>query len=384
MASRLRAPAGSKFGRPVPVSSGLKPLGSAGLVRPGGRSAGLQQTPTGSGSGGGSHEPIQARTSSQKKLVGQVRQPVLAGGAGRAAPPERSTNQHPVLKSVEQATPLSAPLEVGDRVLVNGEKPGVVAFLGPTQFASGTWAGIILDVFDGKNNGLVKGVQYFECEPNRGLFARPEKLRLVSKASEAGAVSKPHVNSTEQRPPRTAGTASSFNVGDQVLVDGTKPGVIAFFGETEFARGLWVGVVLDVPEGKNNGCVAGVQYFECKPNHGLFTRPQKLTLLEKAGAGEKQPPIKQESTLRAPSQTGSQQSTTPIDPAQLKALREKLKIGDRVLVGGVKEGILRFLGPTEFAKGIWAGVELEEALGKNDGAVSGKRWVERGTRSHVK
>lgn len=367
MASRLRTPAGSKLGRPVPVSSGLKPLGSVGLARPGGRSAGLQQTPTGSGSGGGSYEPIQVRTSAQKKPVGQVRQPALAGGAGRA-------NQHLVAKPVEQATP-SAPLEVGDRVLVNGEKPGVVAFLGPTQFASGTWAGIILDTFDGKNNGLVKGVQYFECEPNRGLFARPEKLKLVSKASEAA--SKPHVNSTDQRPPRKV--EGSFNVGDQVLVDGTKPGVIAFFGPTEFARGTWAGVVLDVPEGKNNGCVAGVQYFECKPNHGLFTRSQKLTLLEKAGAGGRQeqvqPPAKQETTLRAPSQSSSQQST-PIDPAQLKALREKLKIGDRVLVGGVKEGILRFLGTTEFAKGIWAGVELEEALGKNDGAVSGKRWVE--------
>ena len=57
----------------------------------------------------------------------------------------------------------------------------------------------------------------------------------------------------------------------------------------------------------------------------------------------------------------------------LKTLHEKLKIGDQVLVGGVKEGVLRFLGTTEFAKGIWVGVELPEPMGKNDGAISGKR-----------
>jgi len=107
-------------------------------------------------------------------------------------------------------------------------------------------------------------------------------------------------------------------------VDGSKPGVIAFFGTTEFARGVWAGVMLDVPEGKNNGRVAGVQYFECEPLHGLFTRPQKLTPVAKDHV---QSSARQETTMRAPSQPRSDQST-PIDPAQ--ALRDKLKIRDRV------------------------------------------------------
>ena len=49
--------------------------------------------------------------------------------------------------------------------------------------------------------------------------------------------------------------------------------------------------------------------------------------------------------------------------------------GDRVLVSGSKAGVLKYVGETDFAKGTWAGVELDEALGKNDGAVAGKRWV---------
>jgi dynactin 1 len=54
-----------------------------------------------------------------------------------------------------------------------------------------------------------------------------------------------------------------------------------------------------------------------------------------------------------------------------------LKLGDRVIVqsstSGTKRGVLRYLGHAEFAEGEWAGIELDQALGKNDGSVKGKR-----------
>lgn len=34
--------------------------------------------------------------------------------------------------------------------------------------------------------------------------------------------------------------------------------------------GTWFGVELDRPAGKNNGAVGGVQYFTCRPKHGVF------------------------------------------------------------------------------------------------------------------
>ncbi|CAO3587247.1 unnamed protein product [Absidia cylindrospora] len=49
------------------------------------------------------------------------------------------------------------------------------------------------------------------------------------------------------------------------------------------------------------------------------------------------------------------------------------RIGDRILVEGKQlYGTLRFLGPTEFKSGIWAGLELDHpGTGKNDGSVQG-------------
>lgn len=61
-------------------------------------------------------------------------------------------------------------------------------------------------------------------------------------------------------------------------------GTIAFIGPTDFASGIWVGVALDAPTGKNDGSVSGVEYFSCKPRHGIFVRADKL-ILDKRGRG---------------------------------------------------------------------------------------------------
>jgi dynactin complex subunit len=68
--------------------------------------------------------------------------------------------------------------------------------------------------------------------------------------------------------------APKLEVGSRVVtgVAGTKKGEIKFIGDTQFSTGEWIGIALDTPEGKNDGSVAGVRYFECKPNHGLFLK----------------------------------------------------------------------------------------------------------------
>lgn len=198
--------------------------------------------------------------------------------------------------------------------------------------------------------------------------------------------------------------ADDFIIGDRVWVSGTKPGHIAYIGETQFAAGEWAGVVLDNPEGKNDGSVQGVRYFQCEPKRGVFSRISKLSrtpgltsvtpkpddcVSESGGSTS----VKANGTSHLPS---SLRPTTPKPIANSRALstsstslnkagvasipaskKPALKIGDRVLVSGTKTGTLKYIGATDFAKGDWAGVELDEKQGKNDGAVSGKRCKEK-------
>merc|ERR1719356_1616368 len=65
-------------------------------------------------------------------------------------------------------------LAIGDRVIVGAstELTGHVRFLGATEFAEGEWVGVELDTPSGKNDGSVKGVQYFSCPRNHGVFVR--------------------------------------------------------------------------------------------------------------------------------------------------------------------------------------------------------------------
>ncbi|XP_010767510.1 centrosome-associated protein 350-like, partial [Notothenia coriiceps] len=54
-------------------------------------------------------------------------------------------------------------------------------------------------------------------------------------------------------------------------------------------------------------------------------------------------------------------------PSPVRDEMLSFNIGDRVLVGGVQPGTLRFKGPTSFANGYWAGVELDKSEGSNNG-----------------
>uniref|UniRef100_A0A8C7PRD1 CAP-Gly domain-containing protein n=1 Tax=Oncorhynchus mykiss TaxID=8022 RepID=A0A8C7PRD1_ONCMY len=194
----------------------------------------------------------------------------------------------------------------------------------------------------------------------------------------------------------------NFQVGERVWVNGNKPGVVQFLGEAQFAPGQWAGIVLDEPIGKNDGSVAGVRYFQCEALKGIFTRPSKLSHTEGEANGTQTAPssragsptpstaslashtpsVKKASTATPATpasnlaRTNSESISNLSDTSSVKKGERELKNGDRVLVGGTKAGVVRFLGETDFAKGEWCGVELDEPLGKNDGAVAGTRYFQ--------
>lgn len=178
--------------------------------------------------------------------------------------------------------------------------------------------------------------------------------------------------------------------------------------------------MLDEPVGKNDGSVAGVRYFQCEMKRGVFSRIAKISREPVTGgirttptvtpaptpSGDVVPPRAKTPTEPVKLQPETNGTVTPPQPAigpqaskmsslqragtvsgsqsNLKATpsgsstnlienKFNLKVGDRVLVSGTKPGVLRYIGTTEFANGNWAGVELDDPLGKNDGSVAGKR-----------
>lgn len=53
----------------------------------------------------------------------------------------------------------------------------------------------------------------------------------------------------------------------------------------------------------------------------------------------------------------------------------KLHKGSQVLLTSSNEiAAIRYIGPTDFAPGVWLGLELRSAKGKNDGSVGEKRY----------
>ncbi|XP_027887302.1 CAP-Gly domain-containing linker protein 2 isoform X4 [Xiphophorus couchianus] len=226
--------------------------------------------------------------------------------------------------------------------------------------------------------------------------------------SSMGGTSSP-VATKDSTPPKAAAPAKiseegddvvgDYTVGEQVWVNGVKPGVISYLGETQFAPGQWAGVILNDLVGKNDGSVGGVRYFECQPLQGIFTRPSKLTRQPVgegsdshstdsaqnqthqggggAPAGQRVVVPLREGLLNSAVKTGNESGSNMSDSGSVKKGGDKdLRVGDRVLVGGSKMGVIRYMGETDFAKGEWCGVELDEPLGKNDGAVAGTRYFQ--------
>ena len=102
------------------------------------------------------------------------------------------------------------------------------------------------------------------------------------------------------------------DVGASVLVRNQR-GTVRFVGETDFAEGVWIGLELERPVGRNDGSVQGVRYFSCQQYHGLFCPPSHVTTAPATAAAD------QAETLRAWADVESLQEAEAL---QVRAARE--------------------------------------------------------------
>lgn len=67
-----------------------------------------------------------------------------------------------------------------------------------------------------------------------------------------------------------------------------------------------------------------------------------------------------------------------MSPKELKRIKRlKIQLGDKLEIHGHKEGIVKYIGSTEFSKGVVFGLELcDGSLGENSGTVNGRAYFE--------
>ena len=87
-------------------------------------------------------------------------------------------------------------------------------------------------------------------------------------------------------------------------------GVVRFVGTTSFQAGKWFGVELDEPNGKNDGSVQGVRYFNCRPGYGVFVRQ---TLIKGIHGSELESVSNQSFTLCCSHPASAPNTVCPID-----------------------------------------------------------------------
>ncbi|XP_051725271.1 CAP-Gly domain-containing linker protein 4 isoform X3 [Ctenopharyngodon idella] len=191
-------------------------------------------------------------------------------------------------------------------------------------------------------------------------------------------------------------SSMGLHLGDKVVIAGQKVGTLRFCGSTEFAGGLWAGVELQQPVGKNDGSVAGVQYFTCPIKHGIFAPLSKVSKLsERRKNSPRQPsaPVphpRQIDLARVTSKVNTgllsrscSTSSSSLDsrqaarrpPRPLPRQRPPLRPWQERTPPSTRSTPppSRSLTATPHS-GFWLGIELDKPSGKNDGSVGGVRY----------
>eukprot|EP00040_Diaphanoeca_grandis_P037699 m.247999 g.247999 ORF g.247999 m.247999 type:complete len:702 (+) comp33863_c0_seq1:233-2338(+) len=248
-------------------------------------------------------------------------------------------------------------IEVGDRVLINNKKIGIVRYKGETHFNPGvTLYGISLKHAEGKHNGTVGTRTYFRCRPNHGTFATRNKLKKLS-AEAMEDLSAP----AARKPAR------------QVSKYGRQSGTFAsmiepapFSSSTMAAKGKTVGV--------HGGVAKAPEHFQRRSIKLSPTRYESPLATTRRGLSRTYSSNKAEQDARRSRK--SRHSMASTSPPIVAA--ESFQVGSKVLADKTEMGIVKYIGGVDFDEGIYIGIALTGpkaiAAGKHNGTVDGRRY----------
>ena len=110
--------------------------------------------------------------------------------------------------------------------------------------------------------------------------------------------------------------------------------MLRYYGRPEFADGVWCGVELDKPEGKNNGSKHGIRYFTCELAYGAFVPAGKVEL-----------DTTRRSRSRPNSRPGSRPNSRPSSAERGKAARSDASSATGVRPTAVQHELARLAQP---------------------------------------
>jgi len=125
----------------------------------------------------------------------------------------------------------------------------------------------------------VSQVDKFDLTPEE-YAQRQDTVLAYKQRNKIGRFAPPGESQLSEAPHQV-----DISIGSRCQVESSeaglnKRGTVRFFGKTKFAKGegVWVGIEYDEPMGKNDGSIQGERYFTCRPNYGVFVRPDKVQI----------------------------------------------------------------------------------------------------------
>ncbi|ETO31190.1 hypothetical protein RFI_05929 [Reticulomyxa filosa] len=233
--------------------------------------------------------------------------------------------------------------EEQDYVTTSDGHKGKVVFIGKVKFSPQEMAGLILDEWDPNgHNGNVRGEKYFDAPEGYGWFVPVDKV--TEKISEEPEAETEKKATTEKQKSKNKNRIK-VEVGQRVQIKGGMRGLVSFYGKTDFSDNKWIGLQLDNWHyNAHDGTVNNKRYFTAGKGRGFFVRPESISVVMRQDEEKK----------------------------ITESLSVMPEIGDRVRTVRGKTGVVRFIGPVDFSRGVLIGVELDRwSPNATDGSVNG-------------